>query len=118
MRTLVVEGGIPVIFLLVLALATLASALSFAARPSLRGERALRHAVHAILAATFVGVALDVGATLHHAGAEMTHDRRIQMVVVGIGESMAPAIVGLGALVVVSILRAIGHARLSRADED
>lgn len=118
MRTLVIEGGIPIVFLLVLTLATLASALSFAARPSRRGERSLRHAVYATLFATLVAIALDVGATLHHAGGQMTLERRVQMVVVGLGESMAPAIVGLGALAVVSLLRAVGHARLRQADED
>lgn len=106
------------VFLLVLALATLASSVSFAAWPSRRGERSLRHAVYATLFATLVGIALDVGATLHHAGGEMSLDRRLQMVVVGLGESMAPAIVGLGALAVVSVLRAVGHARLSRPDEE
>jgi len=98
-------------FLLVLVLVTLASALSFAVRPSRRGGRTLRHAAHATLLATAVGVVLDAGATLHHAGQDMAHERRVQIVVVGLAESTAPAIVGLGALAVVSLLRAVGTAR-------
>ncbi len=113
MKTLIIEGGFPMWFILALGLVALAGAVAFAARPGLGRERFVRGMSNATLFATLVALAADLGATFHYVGEqEMPTERRIQMAMVGIGESMAPLIMGFGVVTLVMLLLAVGRARL------
>lgn len=112
MKTLILEGGFPMLFILALGLVALAGAAAFAARPNLARERFVRRLGVSTLLATMVALASDLGATFHHVGnLETDHAQRIQLTLVGLGESMAPLILGFGILALVALLLAVGRAR-------
>lgn len=118
MRTLIVEGGVPMWFILVLGAVALAGAVTFVVRPSSVQERFVEQITRSTLFSTLVGLAAAIGATFHAAsGQDMPHERRIQIAMIGLGESMAPAIVGFGFLTLVTLLVAFGKARLASRDE-
>lgn len=119
MLTLIREGGIPMWFILLLGLVSLAGGASFAARPNPGRERFVQNLGVAIFFATLVGVFSAFGATFHYVGdREMDHARRVQLTLVGLGESMAPLILGFGVLTVLMLLVAVGRARLDARREE
>lgn len=112
MKTLIIEGGFPMWFILVLGLVALAGAAAFAARPTLARERFVKRLALATGCATLVALAADLGATFHYVGnVDADHARRVQMAMVGVGESMAPLILGFGFLALIALLCAVGRAR-------
>jgi hypothetical protein len=119
MKTLIIEGGFPMWFVLALGLVALAGAVAFAARPAAARERFVTRMSMSTLCATLVALASDLGATFHYVGEqEMALDRRIQMTMVGIGESMAPLIMGFGFLTLIALLVAVGRARFDAKNAD
>ena len=118
MFELFVEGGYPMWFLLLAALAALASAGSFAARPTSRRLDLTRALGSTTLASILMGTAADVAAVGHHApeylashpGETMASD-----VLKGLGESMSPAILGFSSIALVCVLIAFG---IYRAEGD
>lgn len=119
MKTLIVEGGFPMWFVLALGLVALLGAVAFAARPAPARERFVIRMGLSTLGATLVALASDLGATFHYVGEqEMALERRVQMAMVGLGESMAPLIMGFGLLTLVSLLVAVGRARFDAKNAD
>ncbi len=119
MKTLIIEGGFPMWFVLALGLVALSGAVAFAARPGRARERFVVRMGVSTLGATLVALASDLGATFHYVGErETTLDRRVQLAMVGVGESMAPLIMGFGVLTLVSLLVAVGRARFDAKSAD
>ena len=111
MIELFVEGGYPMWFLLVAALAALGAAASFAARPSPRRLALTRALSSTTLASILTGTAADVAAVGHHAPeylARHPNETLASVVLQGVGESMSPAIVGFSCLALACLLIALG----------
>lgn len=117
LQTLLHEGGLPTWFVLALGIVTLLGAIGFAVRPHEAKRRVLRPLARSTAWATIVACALDVGTTLRSAGSlEMALDRRVQIVLVGLGESLAPLAMGGALLAMVALLMALGNARRRSMD--
>ncbi len=110
------EGGFPMLFILALGIAALVSSSRFAWRPDPRTVESNRSLGLALLFATLTGIATDVAAVMHHIPAhpEWAHspDRPL-IVMTGLGEAMAPAILGFALLTVQWLLVSYGFRRLS-----
>ena len=118
MIELFVEGGYPMWFLLVSALAALGAAANFAARPSPRRLGLTRALSSTTLAAILMGTASDVAAVGHHAPeylASHPGETMASVALQGLGESMSPAILGFSCLALVCLLIALG---MHRADSE
>ncbi len=113
MKTMFVEGGFPMWFIVAFGLVAMGTAVAFAARPLRARERFVDAMARTTLYATIVGVVAALGEVFHVvARLDGTHEERIRMAFEGFGESMAPAIVGFGLLTIVTLLSAVGKARL------
>jgi hypothetical protein len=111
MITLVQAGGPSMAAILLFGLVTLLASAHFAARPDGRREGFLAWMSAATLWATLAGVASDVAATLYHTTEVEDANRRAQLVLEGVAESMSPAIVGFAILALVAMLTAVGRRR-------
>jgi hypothetical protein len=111
MATLMREGGMPMWFLLLFGLATLAASIRFAARPrndylGVALALAITTAVTAVSA-----VASDLAAVGHHAPEYMRAHPDMPLVEVllqGFAESMSPAILGFTVLALAGLMAALG----------
>ncbi len=116
MPNLIRDGGFSMWFILAFGGVSLASAFSFAMRPLTAAQRFVEWTAFATLAATGCGVASDLSATFYFvAGDEMSLDKRAQVALQGIAESMAPAIVGFAFVALVATMLAVGKRRLDAA---
>jgi hypothetical protein len=101
------EGGYPMWFLLAAALALLAAAGDFAARPT----RARLGLTKALGLTTFLSIAMgtaaDFSAVGHHAS-EFPAESLATIVLQGVGESMSPAILGFSCLTLAAALVSVG----------
>jgi hypothetical protein len=105
-----VAGGFPMVFIAVFGLLALAGAGRYAA---VGGPVApvLAYAA-AVGFASLAGVAVDVASTLRNVvPLEVEPEQMARMLLMGVGESLSPAIVGFAVLAVVSLLTAIGLRR-------
>lgn len=111
MVELFIEGGYPMWFLLVAALAALAAALSFAVRPSPRRLALTRGLCSTTLASILTGTAVDIATVGHQAPEYLAHhpgETMASVVLQGLGESMSPAIFGFSCIAVVCLLISFG----------
>ncbi|HEY3359443.1 MAG TPA: hypothetical protein VGQ83_39700 [Polyangia bacterium] len=117
MLTLFREGGFPMIFVLLFGLITLVAAILFAVRPARRKLAFIRGMGVATLFAVLSGICADLGAVFHKVPANFG-DRPDWplIVVVGLGESMAPGIMGFTLLSLTALIAAIGARRLAAAE--
>jgi len=111
------EGGWAMWFVLALALITVAAAVGFARRPS----SARRDAVHSFSRATSLVIVSAVSLDLAAVGSKIPNNpewasspRMPLLVMEGISESLAPAILGFTLLSLAWIVMAVGQRRLSR----
>lgn len=113
MMNLIRDGGFPMLFVFAFGAISLAVGAAYAARPSASRERFVWRMSLTTASAMLVALAADLGATFHHVSHHegLTHEQRVQMAMMGVGESMAPLIVGFGMLTLVALLAAIGRAR-------
>ena len=117
MWMLFLEGGYSMWFLLAFGLATIAAAGRFGWRPSRAGLRVCIGLGATTLFSIFTGVAVDLSAVGHkvpeyvveHPGTNFA-----ETVLLGVAESMSPAIIGFTFLGMASLLVTYG---LSRLDE-
>lgn len=122
MLTLMREGGFATWVVMLLGLITLAAAGSFAIRAERRSIGFIEWMSRATLYATLVGLAANFGAVGHHVSGMMLGSWKLppgnegltpaSAVLMGIGESMAPAILGFALLAMSALLTAIGHRRM------
>jgi hypothetical protein len=111
MATLMREGGFPMFFLLAFGLAALAFAVKFAVAPS---QRALKTttALSAATAFTAVtGICAAFAAVGHQAPDYLKRHPEsslAEVVLLGIGESMSPGILGFTMLSLIALILALG----------
>jgi hypothetical protein len=111
MVDLFVEGGYPMWFLLVAALAALAAAANFAARPSPRRLALTRGLCSTTLASILTGTATDIATVGHQAPdylARHPGQTMASVVLQGLGESMSPAVFGFSCIALVCLLISFG----------
>ncbi|HYJ08733.1 MAG TPA: hypothetical protein VEX18_06980 [Polyangiaceae bacterium] len=111
MATLIREGGFPMFFLLAFGLSALALAVRFAVAPS---QRALRAALALSAATAFTaitGICAAFAAVGHQAPDYLKRHPEsslAEVVLLGIGESMSPGILGFTMLSLIAIVLALG----------
>ena len=116
MLLLIREGGFVMVFVLGFGLTALVAAILFAIRPAQRKLPFVRGMSHATLFAILSGICADFGATAHHLLERFAEkpDWYFYMIL-GLGESMAPGIIGFSLLSLVWLVSAFGERRLARA---
>ena len=113
MLSLVREGGFPMIFVLLFGAATLIAAVAHAWRPAARRLSFIHWMMAATAFSVLSGVAACLGATFHHVPDRFGAQRDWPLVLLtGLGESMAPAIVGFTLLSLAALVAAVGSRRL------
>src|SRR5690349_17779592 len=109
-------GGWGMFFVLAFSVVTLAQAVAFARRPD-AGHRAALDALSRATTCSVVGtVCLNLAAVGSHipANPEWAHSPDLHLLVMeGIAESLAPAIMGFAFLALVWMVAAVGHRRLA-----
>jgi hypothetical protein len=115
------EGGWSMWFVLAFGLLSVAAAAAFARRPRVTGERLVldlsRATTFAVLSAVSLNLA-TVGARVPNVP-EWANSPRVHLIVMeGISESLAPAILGFALLAFASIILAVGQRRLSRSQRE
>ena len=111
MIELFIEGGYPMWFLLVAALAALAAAANFAVRPSARRLALTRSLGATTFASILTGTAADIAAVGHHAPEYLGRhpgETMASVALQGLGESMSPAILGFSCIAIVCVLISLG----------
>ncbi len=114
MLELMRAGGVAMWVVLVAGGAALASAVAFALRPTERNLAVLRPLSLATVFAALAGVASDLGATMQHCtslGEDTAPHEVGAMVLAGVGESTAPAILAFALLTVCWLAAAVGFRR-------
>ena len=110
-------GGVSMVFVLALAIAGLVWTAAYARRPDPRHIEGIRALTLALCFAAVAGVASDVAAVMSKVPAhpEWSKSPDLPLIVMtGLGESMAPAVLGFAAASVQWMLMAYGHRRLAR----
>ena len=110
-------GGLSIWFVLLFAGFTLAAASGFARRPDARRADAVRSFSAAPAFSIVSGVCLNLAAVGSKvpANPEWANSPRLHLIVMeGISESLAPAILGFMLLSLAWTLMAVGHRRLAR----
>lgn len=116
-----VEGGWSMWFVLAFGLLSVAAAVAFARRPRDAGERLERDLARATAFAVISAVSLNLAAVGSRVPnvPEWANSPRVHLIVMeGIAESLAPAILGFALLAFASILMAVGQRRRSRAERE
>lgn len=113
MWTLIRNGGIPMVFILVFGLIALATAIRYAKKPTAVLLGFAREMATATLYATWVGLFADLGAVFYKgpAIAEASHENLTLVLIQGLAESMSPAIMGFTLLALTSLFVAVGTRR-------
>ncbi|HXK16470.1 MAG TPA: hypothetical protein VNG33_01600 [Polyangiaceae bacterium] len=111
MATLILEGGFPVFFLLAFGLAALAFAVRFATAPSQRVFRTTLALSAATLFTSINGIFAAFSAVGHHAPEYLKHhpaSSLSEVILLGMGESMSPGILGFTLLSLIALILALG----------
>ncbi len=100
-------------FILVLGFTALATAFWYALRPDDKHLGFLKWISRAILWTSLGGVMLDFSTVAHFVAAmEVDEAQRWRIVLQGLGESMAPGVMGFAFLTLVAVLTAVGKRKL------
>src|SRR5437764_558803 len=111
MANLILEGGFPVFFLLAFGLSAMAFAVRFATAPSWRVLRTTLALCAATLLTSINGMFVAFSAVGHQAPQYLKHhpaSSLSEVVLLGIGESMSPGILGFTVLSLVALILALG----------
>jgi hypothetical protein len=116
MQWLFVAGGFPSYIIILFGLIAVASAIGFAVRPDYRKLPHLGSLCAAVLLSTLCGVAADLIAVSRYVEAhgETLGAQLGEVLVIGVGESLAPIVLGFSLLSIVALVAAIGFRRLAR----
>ena len=116
MEWLIKAGGAPNLVILLFGFIAIGVAAGFAFRPEVRKLPHLGALCAAVLFSTICGMATDLVAVSKYVG-EHADELGAQFgptLVIGIGESLAPVILGFAFLAIVALVAAIGFRRLPR----
>jgi len=117
MLLLIREGGFAMIFVIAFGLTALVAAVLFAVRPARRKLPFLRGMSHATLFAILSGICANLAAVGHHVPQRFAEDPRWYFaMILGVGESMAPGILGFTLLALTWLVGAVGERRLARLE--
>lgn len=117
MLNLLREGGFVMVFVLGFGLTALVCAILFAVRPARRKLPFLRGMSYATLFAVLSGICADLAAVGHHVPDRFADKPDWYMyLILGVGESMAPGILGFSILSLVALCAAVGARRLARLE--
>ncbi len=117
MLQFMLEGGVPMVFVLVLGVVALVAAGLFMARPEAHKLGFIQWMSAATLFATLTGVVSDLGAvfTKIPSNPEWSHSPDLALIVMtGLGESTRPGTLGFSLLMLVALLVAVGYRRMPR----
>jgi hypothetical protein len=118
MANLILEGGFPVFFLLAFGLCAMAFAVRFATAPSQRVFRTTLALCAATLLTSFNGIFAAFSAVGHQAPEYLKHHPESslsEVILLGIGESMSPGILGFTILSLIALILALGVYRQNPA---
>jgi hypothetical protein len=111
------EGGWAMFFVLAFGSLAFIAAVVFAARPHPGRIDVVRALTRATVFSIAAGIVADVAAVCSHvpANPEWANSPKIHLILLqGLGESMAPGILGFTILSLVWLVMAVGHRRLGR----
>jgi hypothetical protein len=107
------EGGFPMWFILLFGAIALGFAALAVARPERRRLRFVRGMIATTAASTLTGVAAALGAVFHHVPERFGDKPDWPLITMtGLGESMAPAIMGFSLVTLACLLAAVAAGRL------
>jgi hypothetical protein len=115
MKWLMQAGGVPMWFVALFGLVALVSAALFARRPDARRLELIRQMTRATLFSVGAGVAADLATVMTRVPdhPEWSHSPDVHLIVMqGLGESMAPAILGFTLLALTAFFTGVGVRRL------
>ena len=101
------DGGFPMFFLLAFGLAALAFAVRFAVAPSQRAFKTAAALSAATAFAAITGICAALAKVAHHAP-DFPKGTLAEVVLIGIGESLSPGILGFTMLSLVALIMALG----------
>ena len=111
MATLLLEGGFPVFFLLAFGLAAMGFAIRFAIAPSWRVLKTTLALSAATGLTSINGIFTALSAVGHHAPEYLKRHPEstlAEVVLLGVGESMSPGILGFTILSLIALILALG----------
>lgn len=116
MQWLMIAGGAPSYVIVLFGLLAILAAIGFAREPVARKLPHLGALSAAVLLSSICGVATDLAAVSWYVdrNADEIQDKLGVILAVGIGESMAPLILGTALLSIVALVSAIGFRRMAR----
>jgi len=122
MWTLIRNGGVPMLFILVFGLLGLGASFYFAVRPQKQSLGFITSMSQATLFGTLAATFADVGATLYAASHAWENPaggagQAARMIVEGFAESTSPGILGFSFLALAAMLTAVGRRRLDERSE-
>jgi hypothetical protein len=111
------EGGFSMYFVVGFGLTALVAAVLFAVRPAQRKLPFLRGMSRATLYAILSGLCANLAAVGHHVPERFAQDPQWYFaLILGVGESMAPGILGFTLLALTGLVGAVGARRLARLE--
>ena len=115
MTWLMVAGGAPMVVIVVFGLVALAAAARFAWRPAAGRLYAVLALGVAVLCSVCAGTAADLIAVSRYLSSQEQIEglALAQILVAGVGESLAPVVLGMGILSLVALCSAVGLRRLA-----
>jgi hypothetical protein len=120
MLTLFREGGYSMFFILGFGFVALAAAAAYAARGKKASLRFILAMMATTMFATVQGICSDFGATFHAVSGPLGDadpTQRLRILSEGLGESMAPGIMGFALLALAALLLAVGGGRVAKLEE-
>jgi hypothetical protein len=116
MLQLFLDGGVPMLFVLVLGLAALIAAARFMRAPDARRSGTVSALTLAAAAAAVTGLATDLAVVGHHVAQSDQFTEPLMLARVclqGLSESLSPIILGATLLCVTWLVMAVGYRRLA-----
>lgn len=110
-----VAGGVPMLFVLVFGLVSIGASIRFARAPSPGGPAHLVALGLAVILAALSGVCVDLILVTQHAPEMAAPGELGATVLVGIGESLNPAVLGFSLVAVSALIASLGLRRMPSA---
>ena len=110
-----VAGGLPMLFVLVFGLVSIGASIRFARAPATGRPAHLVALGLAVILAALSGVCVDLIMVTQHAPEMAAPGELGEVVLVGIGESLNPAVLGFSLVAVSALISSLGLRRMPAA---